>query len=311
MTNSKLTKEEVVFEVLQATGLNWTVKKEKLKTESGIIINDSYASVRSDNNAYLGIVGDRYSYLQNHELVSIAYDSGKEVFSEELELKHPWNNAKTLGSFGNIGGGSLKDGSKVFIQLELPTIYIGKSDINRYITLTNSHDGTMSLGFGTSNQVICCQNTFNIANRDIAKIKHTASLQEKVDESVKSLRRVLEFEDKQMQIFEIASTRKFEKKHIQDIVNSVFSNKLLRANNEASTRLQNQMQDFSHDIDKSIEEQGETMWALFNSVTRYTNHTVKSKDKDNSLMFGKEAKINQRAYETMLSWLNVPELVEV
>lgn len=123
-----LSKEEIVFEVLTATGLNWSVRKESLMTQSGIIIPDNYGAIRSDNNGYIGIVGERYEHLQNSELVSIAYDSGKEVFSTDLQLSHPWNNAETLGSFGNMGGGSLKGGSRVFVQLELPN-QIGRAHV--------------------------------------------------------------------------------------------------------------------------------------------------------------------------------------
>jgi phage/plasmid-like protein (TIGR03299 family) len=311
MKNQNLTREEIIFEVLEATGLNWSVKKEKLTTESGIILPDAYASTRSDSKAYLGIVGGRYEILQNSELVSVAYDSGKELFSQELELKHPWNNSETLGSFGNMGGGSLKGGSRVYVQLELPELYIGKSGIRRYITLTNSHDGSMSLGFGTSNQVICCANTFAIANKEISKIRHTASMQQRVEEAVKSLRKVLQFEDKQMAIFEKASTRSFEKKHIVDIVNSVFGENIKGTVSDTSSRTKNQMLTLSNDINKSIDEQGESLWALFNAVTRYTNHSTNSKDKDFSLMFGNDAAINEKAYQTMVGWLNTPSLVTV
>jgi phage/plasmid-like protein (TIGR03299 family) len=311
MKNQNLTREEIIFEVLEATGLNWSVKKEKLTTESGIILPDAYASTRSDSKAYLGIVGGRYEILQNSELVSVAYDSGKELFSQELELKHPWNNSETLGSFGNMGGGSLKGGSRVYVQLELPELYIGKSGIRRYITLTNSHDGSMSLGFGTSNQVICCANTFAIANKEISKIRHTASMQQRVEEAVKSLRKVLQFEDKQMAIFEKASTRSFEKKHIVDIVNSVFGENIKGTVSDTSSRTKNQMLTLSNDINKSIDEQGESLWALFNAVTRYTNHSTNSKDKDYSLMFGNDAAINEKAYQTMVGWLNTPSLVTV
>lgn len=306
-SNSVLSREEIIFEVLEATGLNWSVKKKPLET-SGIIIPDKVGAIRSDNNTYLGIVGDGYTHLQNAEMVSLIYDSGKEVFNSNLELKHPWNNSETLGSFGNMGGGSLKGGSRVFVQLELPSLYIGKSNVNRFITGTNGHDGTLALGFGTSNQVICCKNTFAIANKDLAKIKHTASMQQKIDEAIKSLRRVLEFEDRQMEVFEIASNRAFDKKHIQDIVLSVFGKSVDSKTDEIHTRTKNQMADFAADIDTSIQEQGETLWALFNGVTRYTNHTSKAKDKDFGLMFGNEAQINQKAYETMVSWLKVPSL---
>lgn len=305
--NTQLSREEIIFEVLNATGLNWSVKKEQVQTTGGIILPDTYASVRSDNDGYLGVIGDRYEHLQNSDLVSIAYDSGREVFSTELELKHPWNNSETLGSYGNMGGGSLKGGSRVFVQLELPQLHIGKSGVNRYITLTNSHDGSMALGFGTSNQVICCQNTFNIANKDVSKIRHTASMQQRIDEAVQSLRKVLAFEDRQMETFELASSRRFERHHIAEIVQSVFGKNVEGRKDEASTRLKNQMAAFAGDIGKSIDEQGETLWALFNAVTRYTNHTTNSKDKDFSLMFGNDAEINQRAYEKMLSWLNVAE----
>lgn len=306
--SSNLSREEIIFEVLQATGLNWSVKKETLTTESGLVIPDKVAAMRSDNGAFLGVVGDGYTHFQNAEMVSLVYDSGKEVFNSELELKHPWNNSETLGCFGNMGGGSLKGGTRVFTQLELPKLYIGKSDILRFISCTNSHDGTIALGFGTSNQVICCENTFAIANRDLAKIRHTSSMQQRIDEAIKSLRKVLEFEDRQMEVFEIASNRAFDKKHIQEIVFSVFEVKVDSQKDEVSTRMKNQMSDFANDINQSIQEQGETLWSLFNGVTRYTNHTQKTKDKDFGLMFGNEAKINQRAYETMLSWLKEPSL---
>ena len=71
------------------------------------------------------------------------------------------------------------------------------------------------------------------------------------------------------------------------------------------------MDAFAGDINKSIDEQGETLWALFNGVTRYTNHTTKNKDKDYALMFGSEAETNQRAYDTMLKWLNTPSLESI
>jgi phage/plasmid-like protein (TIGR03299 family) len=311
MKTNQLSREEIIFNVLESTGLNWTVKKEPIRTVSGIEIPDNYAAIRSDNKGYLGIVGERYEHLQNSELVSTAYDAGKEVFDSKLQLTHPWNNSETLGSFGNMGGGSLRGGSRVFVQLELPTINIGRSGVNRFITVTNSHDGSISLGFGTSNQVICCKNTFAVANKDLSKIRHTASMQQRIDEAVKSLRNILQFEDKQMLTFEEASKIQFDKKHIQDIVLAVFGKETTMNKADVSTRTKNQMMQFSSDISKSIQEQGETLWALFNGVTRYTNHSTSNKDKDYGLMFGNEAAINQRAFDMMVKWISKPSLQEM
>jgi phage/plasmid-like protein (TIGR03299 family) len=304
-----MSREEIIFEVLQATGLNWSVRREKIVGEtSGLVVPDKVRVFRSDNGGYLGCVGDGYTTLQNADMVSLVYDSAKEVFDPNSEFRHPWNNSETLGTFGNMGGGSLKNGNRVFVQLQLPELHIGKSGIKRFITGTNGHDGTHGFGFGTSNQVICCANTFAIANRDLTKIKHTASMQQKIDEAIKSLRKVLEFEERQMEVFEIASNRTFNKSHIEDMVKAVFGKSMDSKTDEVSTRMKNQMSDFASDMNKSIDEQGETLWALFNSVTRYTNHTSKAKDKDFGLMFGTEAQTNQKAYEQMVKWLNEPSL---
>jgi hypothetical protein len=134
-------------------------------------------------------------------------------------------------------------------------------------------------------------------------------MQQRIDEAVMSLRKVLTFEDTQMQVFETASTRRFERQHIADIVSSVFGKNITTSAADVSSKTKNNMALFASDIDKSIDEQGETLWALFNAVTRYTNHTSVSRDKDYSLMFGSDAETNERAYQTLLSWINEPSLV--
>jgi phage/plasmid-like protein (TIGR03299 family) len=294
-----MNKNEIIFEVLQATGLNWSVSKQPLFFgEDKLDLPDSYATVRSDSKAPLGIVKGRYEILQNKDTVETIYKAGEEVFSKDLQIEHPWDNAETLGSHGNIAGGSLKGGKAVFVQLELPTEYIGKSDIKRFITVTNHHDGSKSLGFGTTNQVVCCANTFAIANKDLSKIRHTASMNERVDTAVTSLRSMIGFETQQMEVFNKASNIRFDNKHIEQVLGSLFGADKIHSV-DASSRLKNQVKEFSNDMNTSIDEQGETLWALFNAVTRYTNHTRNTKDKDYSLMFGTDAQINQKAFNLL------------
>lgn len=295
-------KQEIIFEVLQATGLNWTVEKQPIYLQNGNAINDAYATVRKDNNACLGVVGNKYSVLQNHEAIESIYEAGKEVFNKDTGLEHPWNNASTLGNFGNIGGGSLKEGKAVFIQLELPEMYIGKSDVKRFITVTNKHDGTGSLGFGTTNQVVCCSNTFAIANKALGKIRHTASMQQRIDDAVKALRVALDFENRQVEVFNKAANIQFNNNHVRSVMETLFGKANLD-NPNASTRLKNQVKEFALDVDTSVVEQGETIWSLFNAVTRYTNHSRSTKDKDFSLLFGTDAKINQKVYNLMEEWV--------
>ena len=296
---------EIVFETLEATGLNWTASKQELYTAKGIVVPDKFAVERSDNNTILGVVGNRYEFLQNKEAAHMIVESANDSFNPQANFHHPWDNASSLGSFGNIGGGSIGDGSGIFLQLELPSKYIGKSDVLRYITLTNKHDGSGSVGYGSTNQTVCCENTFAMANRFLSKFRHSASLQQRLDEAMRLFQQAMNYENSQLEVFENAANTRLEKNHIQDIVMSVFKVDVNKTRSDVSTRTQNNMKQFSNDIETSINEQGETLWALFNAVTRYTNHSTNRKDKTESLLFGTDAAISSRAYNTMLGWLNL------
>ena len=296
---------EIVFETLEATGLNWTASKQELYTAKGIVVPDKFAVERSDNNTILGVVGNRYEFLQNKEAAHMIVESANGSFNPQANFHHPWDNASSLGSFGNIGGGSIGDGSGIFLQLELPSKYIGKSDVLRYITLINKHDGSGSLGYFSTNQTVCCENTFAMANRFLSKFRHSASLQQRLDEAMRLFQQAMNYENSQLEVFENAANTRLEKNHIQDIVMSVFKVDVNKTRSDVSTRTQNNMKQFSNDIETSINEQGETLWALFNAVTRYTNHSTNRKDKTESLLFGTDAAISSRAYNTMLGWLNL------
>ena len=76
---------------------------------------------------WLGTVGNRYEPYQNHSLVSNMVDITNEV---GLDINR---------------GGTLGDGKKVYLQAKLPRgDVVGNSGIKRWLTTTNSHDGTAS-----------------------------------------------------------------------------------------------------------------------------------------------------------------------
>lgn len=290
-------KTDLIQRILESTGLNWTVRKESIVTVSGIPIPQKMAIMKGDKTV-LAVMGDGYEVLQNEDLAKLVYESGKEVFNENNTFSHPWNHCQTLGSLGNISGGSLREGCKVFFQLELPDVNIGKGGVKRYITVTNSHDGTSSVGFGTSSQVICCSNTFNIANKMLSKFRHTASLQERLDESMKLLRQILRFEDEQIGDFDKMAITPLSSKLVENVQKTVFDN-VDFSDKKMSTRQTNLISAYNQSVNRSFNEQGETAWGLFNGVTRYTNHCLNMQDITFNLMFGTAAKINQRAFEVI------------
>lgn len=293
--------------ILDVTGLDWSVRQEDVKScDSGLEIPHYKAIINEGSGKPLGIMGDKYTLVQNSETLKTILESGKDYFDPNGDFSHPWDNAETLGSYGNIGGGSLKEGRKVFFQMQLQDAQIGKSGIKRYITATNSHDGSTSFGFGTTNQVICCKNTFAIANSVLSKMKHTLSIEKRINEAICLFQDIIEAEKRQMEIFTKAANTRIQQDSIASLKNAVFPKFDLNDFSNNSTRSQNQMRNLERSILTSFDEQDESLWGLFNGVTRYTNHdapalNASTEDITYNLMFGTLAKQNRAAYE----WLKL------
>lgn len=301
---TQLEQNEIVLEVLTATGLNWEVKPMPLHTPEGDRIEDSryMGYVRSDNGALLGISGEKYHPMQNYESAHLLMKAAGSDFNPDAEFKHPWDNTGedgSLGSYGNIGGGCLKGGRRIFLQIELPEMYIGKSDIKRYITIANQHDGTAAFAFGNGNQVVCCENTFMMARKYLMRFRHGASMQQRVDAAAASYMKTLEFERIEMENFNrLAEIPIAAKSQIDDVIHAALN---VKKPNDVSTKTQNKIDKMLKAMNISIDEQGENLYALLNGVTRYTNHMEERKNKVLSLESGTDFKINNRGYQAVLT----------
>jgi hypothetical protein len=76
---------------------------------------------------------------------------------------------------------------------------------------------------------------------------------------------------------------------------------------EISTRKTNLISKFDRAVDMEFAAQGVNMWGLFNAVTRYTNHEMKSYDgnaKLENVMVGQGARLNKLAYNRLELYLN-------
>jgi hypothetical protein len=59
-----MTKQEKTFNLLEATGLNWSVNKAELFSAEGLQ-TESFGIFRNDNSQWLGTVGKKYVPMQN------------------------------------------------------------------------------------------------------------------------------------------------------------------------------------------------------------------------------------------------------
>jgi phage/plasmid-like protein (TIGR03299 family) len=173
-------------EAIQYAGLDYTVEKRPLFTnslsnelteivtpesQSKIDVPNFYATVRTDNNGVLGVVGRDYEVVQNinaFEFFDAIVGGGDGILYE------------TAGALGN--------GERIFITAKLPGyIKVGKQDmIEQYLFLTTSHDGLGSITAAFTPIRIVCNNTLNAAMRNHSnsiKIRHTASANDRLKQA--------------------------------------------------------------------------------------------------------------------------------
>lgn len=279
---------EKTFSLLEATGLNWSVSKHQLQTQSGII-TPGYGIIRNDNNDCLGVVRERYEIFQNSQLA--------ETIIEATDAMNIQTNR----------GGELKGGAKVYLQAEIADEYIGKSGVKRWITALNSHDGSTSIAFGSTNTVIVCQNTFYRAYNGVDKFRHTSSAKARIEQAIAQLRNTLELDNKLMENFKRMADMPLKDEIVERVIRKLFTIDPSQKQADTSTRKKNQVVAFADALQTEIQLEGATIWGLFNGITRYTNHVIKHKDdakKMDSLMDGTGYKLSNLGFDELMLWVN-------
>jgi phage/plasmid-like protein (TIGR03299 family) len=172
-------------EALHMAGLDYEVQKRRLFTlscnmpnpkEDGISsiqpleVPEFYATVRTDSEAVLGVVGKDYEVVQNTDAFAF-FDAI--VGGDGIQYE-------TAGALGR--------GERIFITAKLPSyIRVGSDDlIEQYLFLTTSHDGFGSITAAFTPVRIVCNNTLNAALRNCSnalKIRHTTNAKERLTQA--------------------------------------------------------------------------------------------------------------------------------
>ena len=280
--------QEQTFDLLEKTGLNWTVNKLPLYGPDGQRTN-SYGIFRNDSNAHLGTVGTRYVPYQNYEMAETIIDACSEVGIEASK------------------GGMFDAGGKVYMQASLPDVVIGRSPLKRYITCLNSHNGTASIGFGSTSTNIVCMNTFHMAYKDgaMTKYRHTESAAERIRHAVKAIQQTISGDQLLMDNFSRMADVKLTEDAARVMLNGIFKKGFgLDPKDEVSTKRKNQLVSLNNSIERELHDQGVTLWGFFNGITRYTNHVAApASSKEQYVMDGAGYDLNLAAFDEVMAWI--------
>ena len=301
-------------EALQYAGLDYRVEKRKMFTfdndneaaneDTGIKIPeievpDFYATMRTDNETVLGVVGKDYEVVQNTDAFSF-FDAI--VGGDGIQYE-------TAGALGK--------GERIFITAKLPNyIKVGNDDlIEKYLFLTTSHDGAGSIMAAFTPVRVVCNNTLNAALRNCSnaiKIRHTANAKERLEQAHTLMgitnKLSVEMEGIFNQWAKVRITDNEVKKLIQlamvpnkEVLHNILSGK----DDELSTSFKNITNAaFNYAMTNETQQLETTKGSLFgayNAVTGYFQNVRTYKDEETklkSLLFGGTGQMRtQRAFE--------------
>jgi hypothetical protein len=154
--------------MVKDNNINFTVEKQPLYLKSGSIVEDQFANVRRDTGDVVGVVGKNYKVVDHLRTIS--------MFTEAIH---------------NLSGGKFvmenvvqNGGKKVFTAARITSpgfgMTVGKGeDTQPSITMINSYDGSISLGFDISIVRMICSNgmVFQSKIAELVRRKHFPLLQ--------------------------------------------------------------------------------------------------------------------------------------
>jgi phage/plasmid-like protein (TIGR03299 family) len=307
-------------EAIKHACLDYTVEKRKLFTfdnenqngepDTDIIIPEIevpgyFATMRTDTEQVLGVVGKDYEIIQNIDAFSF-FDSI--VGGDGIQYE-------TAGALGN--------GERIFITAKLPGyIKVGNNDlIEQYLFLTTSHDGYGSITAAFTPVRIVCNNTLNAALRNQSgsiKIRHTANAKDRLEQAHKVMGISNQLSGQLEQIFNQWSKVRITDPDLQQLIRlALVPNKEVLDNintgqwDELSTCFNNMCNSVYEYAHSSETQQTETtkgsLFGAYNAVTGYFQNVRSYKNNEaklKSLLYGGTAQARtQKAFNLCMDFM--------
>ena len=247
-------------------------------------VDGYYATYRTDNKEFLGLVKSRYEIVQNRDAFAFfdaIVDSGEAIF-------------ETAGALGK--------GERIFLMAKLPDDFeIGGEKIEKYIMLTNSHDGSSSVIAGLTNIRVVCNNTLQAALKGLenkVSIDHVSGAKNKLKEAHRVMGIASKYSTEVKDIFSRMVDFKMSEGDYRDYFTKILAPEYKTAmttdeEKEMSTRLKNMVEAttqfaITHPTQTTDASNG-TLWGAYNGISGYYNYIKSfksSEDKFNSQFFG-------------------------
>lgn len=295
----QMTSEECIREAL----LDFKVGKlpAQITLPDGTIreIPNKFGTYRTDTGQPFGTVGGRYEIVQNteaFEFFDAIVGKGEAIYET---------------------AGALYDGQKIFITAKLPDyIKVGKDEIEKYIFLTNVHDGTGSVIAAFTNTRICCANTLSAALGDMTNkvsIRHTKDVLSKLQQAHTIMGISNNLSKEMEEVFNIMAKKNIVDSQLKELIQKIVLKPIKEEASEedkekVSTRSLNKINDIymftqGHETQQTEATKG-TLFGFLQGITGYYQHVKSYKnenDKLESILDGKAQEDSQKALNLALT----------
>jgi len=290
---------------LHMAQLDWEVQAQPLWANSGggmQAVRSHKAIVRCDTEEIIGVVGRRWTPVQNAEAFT---------WLDELV---------GTGAVRHEYAGSTRSGALVWALVRLPAeLRIDGTDdvVHPYIMVCNSHDGTIAFRAVNTSVRVVCSNAITVALRhagpDRVTVKHTQSVHERLADAQEvlglSIAKHREFEAQMNRLAQVRMTKRTFGSYLDRVLGPVPQPTEQEPEPEASAARQQVTANFDHSLQrlKGIEH---SAWAAFNAVSQYvdwerpTRGAASTRDERRfeSMMLGAGAELKRKAWTEALKF---------
>lgn len=285
---------ERVFDIMYSGGLCWSVDKEQLKTQDDLLA-PSWCTRRSDTKGILGVVGSTYRPFQNQEFVGEFLEAVRQFGLTEIE------------------GSSINGGKKVVLKAKVGTIQLGSDLIHRYITGSNTHDGSEPLRLGSYHRVKVCSNGLhrNINVREITRVKHTTNAGEKMRWYLQGIPQVLKMEEEILSQYKKLSEVPVTDEHVKQLIKKVYEVDPEVPADQVSPKKAAQVRRFWDALkNNGTSVHGNTLWGVLNAATYVNSRDTKGRLSEDKQFTGRSMELSSLTLDALMEMIDLkPELV--
>lgn len=292
-----------IAEILAAVPeLAGTVRKESLFTLAGDVAPSNYATVRTlqdGTRAVLGVVGERYTVVQDSEGLAIADTL---LFNKVIS---------------SLNAGSYRAKTWVYGEADALQADIVPGDaVSARVLIGNSHDGSIPWAVGMPGNRVVCQNTFHHAMSNAAsrlmKLRHSGNVVELIGQVKQAIEvagaEFLQSVDK----MRFLASKACSDETLKEYTGYVFSKWADTSDDEdslesAGGRVYARVQ-HNFEAGAGAEYHRGTLWGAFNAVTEYVSHERGKQSGDArfaDLQWGAGAGLAKRALQGALQMAGV------